>query len=108
MKIKKTDKINNDPQIPKKIFLILKLKTKWTSERNEIIKKVYPDGVCLVKNETPNIIGRMNHHSLELVFNANIKHKIAIADKYDDWWSTYGVPEDGYAKKDKNKEYKKQ
>ena len=38
-------------------------------------------GVCFVKNDTPNIIGRMNHHNLEFVFKAKIKHKTAIADK---------------------------
>ena len=62
------------------IFLTSKLKIKWIKDRKEITKKIYPVGVCFVKNDIPNTIGRTNHHNLELVCSAKIKQKTAITD----------------------------
>ena len=42
------------------IFLISKLKTKYIKDKITIIKKKWPVGVCLVKNEVNKIIGKKN------------------------------------------------
>ena len=58
--IKKNKIINKDPRRPKIIFLILKLKMKYIIDNIAIIKKIYPVGACLVKNEINKIMGSMN------------------------------------------------
>ena len=57
--------------------------------------ETYPVGVCLVKNDKPKMIGKINHHKLFSFFNARRKQNTPMTDKYDAWWSTYGVPEEG-------------
>ena len=100
--------ITVDPKRPYKIFSILKFKIKYISEKNIKIIEMYPVGVCFVKNDRPRIIGSINHQILFCFLSARRKQKTPITDRYEAWWSTYGVPDEGYDKKDKNSEYKKQ
>ena len=55
--IKKTKIKKNMPIAKKIIFLILKLKKKWTSDKKPIIKTKWAVGVCLVRKDIPKIIG---------------------------------------------------
>ena len=41
-------------------------------EKNEISKKIFPVGVCFVKNEIAKIIGKKNQYDFKLVFKAKI------------------------------------
>ena len=58
--VKKIEIIAMDPNNPQTILLILKLKTKYTKDKIIIIKKMYPVGVCFVKNDSSKIIGKRN------------------------------------------------
>ena len=49
-----------DPKTPQTILLILKLKIKYIKDNKIIIKKMYPVGVCFVKNDSSKIIGKRN------------------------------------------------
>ena len=57
-------------------------------ETKQIIKNIQPAGVCFVKNDNANNIGKTNHQIFELVLIAKMKERTAITDKQDDWWST--------------------
>ena len=58
MKKNKTKKSN--PEIIKNNFFKWKLKKKWIVDKIKMIRKIWPDGACLVKKATPKIIGRKN------------------------------------------------
>ena len=58
--IKKIEIITMDPNNPQTILLILKLKIKYIKDNKIIIKKMYPVGVCFVKNDSSKIIGKRN------------------------------------------------
>ena len=65
-------------------------------------------GVCFVKKDKPTKIGSKNQLNFNFELIANMKQSKDIVDKYEDWWSTYGVPDDGYAKYERDKVYIKQ
>jgi len=71
--IKKIDTIVKEPKKPNKIFLTLKFKAKYKNDKKNIIKKMFPVGVCFVKKEIAKTIGKKNQYILEFVFKANIK-----------------------------------
>ena len=58
MKKNKTKKSN--PEIIKNNFFKWKLKKKWIVDKIKMIRKIWPDGACLVKKAIPKIIGRKN------------------------------------------------
>ena len=49
---------------------------------------MFPVGVCLVKKETANTIGKKNQYIFKLVFKAKININKEIIESIDAWWST--------------------
>ena len=68
--IKKIDTIVKEPKNPNKIFLRSKFIAKYKNDKKDIIKKIFPVGVCLVKKDKNNVIGIKNQYIFELVFIA--------------------------------------
>ena len=58
--IKKIEIKDSNPKMTKSNFLIWKLKRKWIIDKIRMIRKIWPDGACLVKKAIPKIIGRKN------------------------------------------------
>ena len=58
--MKKIERINKEPKIPKRIFFISKLKTKYISDNKLIIIKIWPVGACLVKKDIDITMGSKN------------------------------------------------
>ena len=77
-------------------------------DKKIIIKKKCPVGVCFVKNDISKITGKKNQKIFKFVFKASIKQNTEITESIEAWWSTYGVPEEGYANTETNKAYRKQ
>ena len=90
------------------IFFKSKFIIKYKHDKIITNKEIFPVGVCLLKKEIAKIIGRKNQYILEFVFMAKIKNSKEIIESMEAWWSTKGVPADGYAKIAINKEYSKQ
>ena len=58
--IKKIDTIVKEPKKPNKIFLGSKFIAKYKNDKKDIIKKIFPVGVCFVKKEITKTIGKKN------------------------------------------------
>ena len=57
---KKIERISEEPNNPKIIFLISKLKIKYIKDNKLIIMKICPVGACLVKKDITKIMGNKN------------------------------------------------
>jgi len=72
--------MQNDPSKPNKIFLISKFIKKYIEDKNIINKKIFAVGVCLLKKEIANIMGKKNQYILDFVFKAKIKNNRPIIE----------------------------
>ena len=70
---------------------------RWRKVKNIATKKIYAAGTCLLKKAKNKKTGTNNHKLNLLVLNDLISKIIAIIDNKVEWWSTKGVPLDGYA-----------
>ena len=91
--INKTEIILNDS------FLVCC--NKWKLIIKITLIKIYVAGTCLLKKPRNKKKGIKNQKYDFFVLIANIKNITEINDKNAEWWSTKGVPLDGYASKAK-------
>ena len=82
-------------KILKIFFLVWKMR--WNDKIIIIIKKIYVEVTCLLRKAKAIKIGIKNHwYALPLIIDQIKIFKVNI-DKNVEWWSTKGVPLDGYA-----------
>ena len=95
-----TDEKTNVKKILKKSFLVWWVR--WKIINRMTTKNIYAAGTCLLRKAISKKMGTKNHKCNLLVLIALMSKIRATNDNKAEWWSTKGVPLEGYAKIEKH------